>query len=231
MEGEKTGLQMTVEGLQGLPEGAYPIPCEIINESPSAVKFESEEGDTLSFAIEFNQIKDGSCNINMNLIGLTPGRFILRANVFSVKIHDIKKLMDVQSFRAWVNALIIHYEESVRTLEAERAKLIKQGRRTGGLDEKLARHKRTLDILKSLRSVNAAGLGAAKETVDKLLSDDTLFRLASSLISTAADLLGYSDLPLPKIGGILKGLDSKPFAGNSPKRRKRLRVLKKYSKH
>jgi hypothetical protein len=103
LEGEKTSLQMTVEGLQGLPEDAYPIPCEIINESPSVIKFESEEGDTLSFAIEFNQIKDGSCNVNMNLIGLTPGRFILRANVFSVKIHDIKKLMNVQSFRAWIN--------------------------------------------------------------------------------------------------------------------------------
>jgi hypothetical protein len=82
-----------------------------------------------------------------------------------------------------------------------------------------------LDILKSFRNVNATGLGDAKETVDKLLSDDSFFRLATSLVSTATDLLGYSDLPLPKIGGILKGLKS--FCGKFPKALKALESAEK----
>lgn len=89
-------------------------------------------------------------------------------HVFSVKIHDIKKLMDAQSFRAWVNALIIQYEESVKALEKEMEELRKQGRSTGGLDQKLTRHKNILRELRANVNFLRQGLGDAKFMVDKL---------------------------------------------------------------
>lgn len=206
LEGERTQLSLTVTGLQGLAENEFPIPCELVNRSPDVVRFGGDMGQEHAFGIEFSQVKNGVFNMSIGLVGIKPGGFGVQANIFAVKLHDLKKMMDVVTFRNWVKALIIRYQESIAQLEKEMEELKRQGRRTGGTEQKLKRHKSILQVLQRWQNANRNDVSAAKDDVDRALASDTLFSLAADLISTAADLLGYTEIPLPKVSGVLKGL-------------------------
>ncbi len=212
LEGERTNLTLKVSGLSGLPDSAYPIPCELTNESPQILRMDSPSvtamprGQALAFGIEPNMVRGGVMTMNVGLVGIRPGQFLLRGVLFNVKIHDIKKKMNVATFNTWVNGLIAGYKARIAALKAEEAAEPSAGRRLA-----IARKEKILGVLESFKNATNNDLDVSKIAVDKVLADDAFFAMASELITTAAEMLGYTEIPMPGIGQIVKGM--KALAG------------------
>lgn len=212
MSGEKTTLTVQVSGLQGVAASEYPIPCEITNQTPSIVRIESlaatpmPGGQAFAFGVQPNMVRNGVANLSIGLVGVHPGQFLLKGVLFNVKIHDVKKKMNVGTFNAWVRGLIAGYEAKIKELEKEEAASPSAGRRIN-----IDRKKKILGVLRSFSRATNNDLSVAKIAVDKVLADDAFFAMAAELITTATDMLGYTDVPMPGIGQIVKGL--KALAG------------------
>lgn len=202
LQGERTSLNMKISGLQGCSADIYPIPLEVENDTPEVVRFEKGHPTIYSFAVEQNQVRNGVFSHQIGLVGINPGRFLIMGSLFSVRIHDIKRNMDLQNFKAWINGLILAYRTEIQQLEA----ILKANPGDAGTKLKLARKKKALSTLVGCLSATNNDLDAVKMMADKALADDSVFSLASTLISVAADLLGYTDIPMPAVGQILKGL-------------------------
>ena len=97
--------------------------------------------------------------------------------------------------------MIVKYEAEIKALDAS-------GATDGGTKSKIGRKKKTLSVLKGNRNATPATLSDCKEAVDLALAEDSFFELAKELLVTAADLLGYTDIPIPALGKILKGLEA-----------------------
>ncbi len=207
LQGEHGTLTMTVAGLEGLPDTAYPVPCEITNESPSVVHLDKTtdagktRGETYAFAIESSSVSRGVATFNIGLTGVNPGPFLLRGVCFDISIHNVKKAMDAQTFNAWVRGLIAGYNEKIKKLEEEEKSSPNAGRRLN-----IARKKKIVEVLEGFTPASNADLDVAKTAVDKSLADDAFFSMAGELIGLAADLLGYTDIPMPGVGTIVKGM-------------------------
>ncbi|HVL39355.1 MAG TPA: hypothetical protein VM328_08205, partial [Fimbriimonadaceae bacterium] len=202
LRGETTRITMRVVGLEGVPPSEFPIPFELINQTPSNIRFEGVGGNVYAGGLPLSSVRNGQASIMTNVVALQPGGFKLRGVLFGVKMHDVKKLMDAKTFNAWVAGLIAAYEEKIKALEAE----LKKDPKNKGLQLNLQRKKNILTILKACRNSGNADLGVNKTLVDKALADDAFFKMAAELITTAAEMLGYTDIPMPGIGQILKGV-------------------------
>lgn len=202
LEGEKTTVTMTVRGLKGIPESFYPIPIEFINESPSVVRFDGFTDNHVAMGAPYSAVDNGVCTMTIGVVGTRPGSFQIRGLFFNVKMHEAKKLMNAEQFNAWVKGLVAAYEAKIKQLEEE----LKQNPKDKGLELNIQRKRRILGTLKGFTNTSNAELAAAKAIVDKSLADDALFKMAADLITTAASLLGYTDIPMPGVGAIVKGL-------------------------
>jgi len=228
LQGEKTNLTMTVTGLQGLPPDAFPIPVELTNQTPGIVRLESPDAfsqggsQSLCFGIEPGMVRNGQVMHTIGLVGVQPGAFMLRGVLFAVKIHDVKKAMNAATFKAWVDGLIVSYEATIKKLKEEEAKEPSAGRRLN-----IARKEKILGVLKAFRNPTNADLDVCKIAVDKALTDDSFFKMAGELIGIAAELLGYTDIPMPGVGAIVKSLKAVAGAAKLVKTLKALEEAEK----
>jgi hypothetical protein len=213
LRGERASLTLQVSGLEGLAESEFPVPIEVVNESPQVVRIEeatetnSVRGETLAFSIEKADLPpSGPVTFGFTLVGVQPGAFQVRALCFNVKMHDVKKAMNVNTFRAWIAAMIEVYKAKIAALKAEDAK-----DPSPGLKANIKRKEGILAVLESSKNPSAAGMDALKTAVDKALADDAFFAMAADLITTAASMLGYDSIPMPGIGAIIGGI--KAIAG------------------
>ena len=201
LRGEKTTVTVKVSGLEGLPKTCYPIPLEFVNETPAIIRFQQTTEKRFPVGMPQNSVKEGTGTMQIGLVGINPGKFILRGLAFNTSIHDIKKLLSAPAFNNWLDALIVKYEAEIKALEAS-------GDTDSGTKSKIDRKKRTLSVLKGNRNATPNTLGDCKLAVDVALAQDSFFELAKELLVTAADLLGYTDIPIPAVGKILKGLEA-----------------------
>jgi hypothetical protein len=201
LRGEKTTVTVKVSGLEGLSKTCFPIPLEFVNETPAIIRFQQTTEKRLPVGMPQNSVKDGIGTMQIGLVGINPGKFILRGLAYNTSIHDIKKLLNAPAFNIWLDALIVKYEAEIKALEAS-------GATDGGTKSKIGRKKKTLSVLKGNRNATPATLSDCKEAVDLALAEDSFFELAKELLVTAADLLGYTDIPIPALGKILKGLEA-----------------------
>ena len=201
LRGEKTAVTVKVSGLEGLPKTCYPIPLEFVNETPAIIRFQQTTEKRFPVGMPQNSVKEGTGTMQIGLVGINPGKFILRGLAFNTSIHDIKKLLSAPAFNNWLDALIVKYEAEIKALEAS-------GDTDSGTKSKIDRKKRTLSVLKGNRNATPNTLGDCKLAVDVALAQDSFFELAKELLVTAADLLGYTDIPIPAVGKILKGLEA-----------------------
>ena len=201
LRGEKTTVTVKVSGLEGLSKTCFPIPLEFVNETPAIIRFQQTTEKRLPVGMPQNSVKDGIGTMQIGLVGINPGKFILRGLAYNTSIHDIKKLLNAPAFNSWLDALIVKYEAEIKALDAS-------GATDGGTKSKIGRKKKTLSVLKGNRNATPATLSDCKEAVDLALAEDSFFELAKELLVTAADLLGYTDIPIPALGKILKGLEA-----------------------
>ncbi len=215
LRGEKTTVKVEVTGLQGLSAASFPVPVQFLNMTPQVVSAEGWQGHIHSQGIEMADVKNGVWQTSIALTGINNGNFLLKGVLFGVNVHDAKKLMNAEMFRTWVTGLVTMYETKIKALEEELAKDKAAGRKNPGLELNIQRKKNILSILREARTATNADLGVMKVIVDKALKDDEFFALAGELISLAADMLGYTDIPIPGIGTLLKG--TKAFVSKFPK--------------
>jgi hypothetical protein len=192
--GETTKLTVRVEGLEGLASGAYPIPIELRNETPSIINL----ARYTNFGIEQSAVSDGVFTRSFDITATSAGSFVVTGVLFMVKLDDAKKAMTPEEMNAWLAGLKAMYEDQIKKLESQPA--------NGGRTAAINRKKRILEQIASLMPVSdEGGKQDAANTMDKLLSDESFFDLAADLISLAADFLGYTDIPMPGLGALIKG--------------------------
>lgn len=205
--GEKATVTCTINGLEGLDASEYPVPYEIVNESPARVQFLGMSGNVYAAGLPAGAVKNGIATVRLSLVGVAPGNYLLRGVFFGVKLHDVKKVMNAEAFNAWVAGLITAYREKIKKLEADLAKNPKDK----GTELNLSRKRGILNVLEGCKNTGNAELAVSKTLVDKALADDAFFAMAAELITTAADMLGYTSIPMPSVGQLLKG--AKALAG------------------
>jgi hypothetical protein len=213
LRGERASLTVQVSGLEGLADSEFPVPIEVINETPQVVHLEEAtetnnvRGETLAFSVQKADLRPtGPVTFGFTLVGVQPGAFQIRALCFNVKIHDVKKAMNVNTFKAWIAAMIEVYKAKIAALKAEDAK-----NPSTGLKANIKRKEGILAVLESSKNPSKTSLDTLKSAVDKALADDAFFAMAADLISTAASMLGYDSIPIPGIGAIIGGI--KAIAG------------------
>jgi len=210
MRGESTELKVTVSGLGGLSGNEYPIPLEITNQTPSVIRMVDANGNYISREIEYSKVKNGQFQFNTKVVANLNGTFQIKAVLFRVSIHDAKQLMSARQFKDWVGGLIAIYEAKIAELKAE----LKKNPNDAGLKLNIERREKHLGVLKEFRSPSDSFLSTAKIAVDRVLAVDNFFSVAADLITIAADMLGYSGLPIPGVGAVLKG--AKAFVSKYP---------------
>lgn len=227
--GEKTELKITVSGLEGLGDDAFPIPIEVRNLTPQIVHIEETtesgnvRGETFATSIPKPDVRPYMpMTFTLGLTGVQPGQFLIKGVCFNVRMHDVKKQMNAKTFNAWVSSLIAIYKEKIKRLEAE-----PNANTDPGLKANIARKKGILEVLNTYKGSRDELLSIAKISVDKALADDAFFSMAADLITTAAEFLGYTDIPMPGVRQIVGGI--KAIAG-AAKLEKVLEALKDVEK-
>ncbi len=85
LRNESTTLTTTVEGLQGLAPETYPVPFELINESPGIIRFEEGTGQTIYETISQDSVgPKGTFTYSTEVVGIQPGAFNITARVYSL---------------------------------------------------------------------------------------------------------------------------------------------------
>lgn len=210
LRGESTDLRVRVTGFEGLGEDAYPIPIELTNLTPSIIQLEGATGNCISQGITQSQVQNGQFNFNTKVVAKMNGAFQIKGVLFRVSLHDAKKLMSMRQFRDWVGGLIAIYEAKIAELKKE----LTNDPNNRGLQLNIQRREANLQTLKTFRSPTGQMFDSAKTAVDRALAVDNFFSVAADLITIAADMLGYSGLPIPGVGAVLKG--AKAFASKFP---------------
>lgn len=201
LRGETAVMTVTVDGLSGAPESLFPIPVEIVNLSPSVIDLPKY----VNFGIERAEVSNGVFTRRYTVRSLQSGAFVVSGLLYNVSLHQAKNQMTYREWNDWVRALIVVYAKRIEDLKAEIAKL---GRNADeGLKNNLARKENLIKVLRAYNNVSlAVELRSAITSVDQQLAVDNAFSVASDLVSLAADFLGYTSVPLPNLGTLLKGL-------------------------
>lgn len=224
LKGERTTVTVQVTGLDGLGTSAFPIPIEIRNLTPTVVDL----ADRTNLGIEARDVRSGAWTRDFPITATQAGNYTITGLLFCIPLHDAKKAMSTEEFNDWVAGLKVLYNDKLKKLQEEAD--AQAGRNNGkvdaGLSSNIGRKKKLLTVLDTFTGISDAGEKAvAADAIDKLLADEAMFSLAADLISLAADLLGYTDIPMPGIGHLLKG--AKAVAKKLPKTLKALEAAEK----
>ncbi len=214
LRGESTVLTVQVTGLEGLSDKAYPIPIELVNLTPGVINL----SDRTNFGVEAREVRSGTWTKNFIITASQAGNYTITGLLFCVPLHDAKKAMSVEEFNQWLQGLKVLYTERLKTLQAEAAAQAERnnGKVDAGLEGNIGRKKKLLTTIDTFAGLSDAGEKAvAADAIDALLAGEAMFTLAADLISLAADLLGYTEIPLPGLGHLIKG--AKAVAKNLPK--------------
>ena len=204
LRGEKTTMTVRVEGLEGLPATAYPIPVELTNKTPRTIDFPL----TTNFGIESKDVVGDTWSRTYTINSLDTGIFSVTGILFAIPLHDAKTAMSIEEFNEWMQAVRVLYTEKLKKLQEEADAEAKRnnGKVNIGLSSNIDRKKKLLQTIDAFSGISDAGeKSVAAVAIDKLLSDEAFFGLAADLITLAADLLGYTEVPMPGIGHLLKG--------------------------
>ncbi len=193
LRGDQGTIKITLTGLKGLPESAYPIPVEITNNTPAIIQL-SKGGDCVCMPVNFQDVKNGAWNAQVTMTGVTPGTFALTGVCFAVNIHNLKMGLNADELGDIIGSQIASAEDLLSKKIAAKA----PARTTDLIRKKIESLKLAKDALPDLDS--------ARTTFDVAMASFTFFEMAGELIDFAADMLGYKDIPLPGLGEVLKGL-------------------------
>ena len=214
VRGEKTQITVTVQGLEGAPDSVFPIPLELKNESPNVISMPRY----VNWSVEPTAVSDGTWTRTLEVTSVNPGSFVVTGALFMVKLHDAKSAMTPEEFNEWLLGLRALYEEKLKALqkEADAEAARNGGRVNDGLSSNIGRKKKMLQTIEAFSGISTEGeKQAAAIAIDKVLADEAFFSLAADLISVAADMLGYTEIPLPGVGALIKG--AKAVAKKLPK--------------
>jgi hypothetical protein len=200
IRGETATLTVRVDGLEGAPASIYPIPVELVNHSPQVIDLAART----NFGIGSDNVRGGVFTRTFRLTAIGSGSYNIAGLLYAVSLHNAKLAMSRTEFNDWLRALKLSFAERIKVLQAE---LAAKGGRDAGLEANIERKRKALNLLNDIGGATDAGQQArAIPLVDKVLADESFFSMAAELTSMAAEMLGYTDLPLPGIGTLLKGL-------------------------
>ena len=200
VRGETATLTVRVDGLEGAPSSLYPIPVEVVNHTPQVINL----APRTNFAIESADVRGGVFTRTFQLTAVGSGSYNIAGLLYAVSLHNAKLAMSRTEFNDWLRAIKLSFAERIKKLQAE---LAAKGGRDAGLEANILRKQKSLNLLNDIGGAADAGQQArAIPLVDKVLADESFFSMAAELTSMAAEMLGYTDLPLPGIGTLLKGL-------------------------
>lgn len=208
--GESATVNVRVEGCNGLTEDMYPIPLEFVLETDN-IRY-ADDGDAIrNTGISFGNVRNGVFNTSFNVVGTKLGNFAIVGKLWFNTVHDIKKKLDKKALKAWVEGIIAALQAEIAQIDAEeKAKKDKGGKWPDSPAEtgrKMRRDllKATIEKLKLGLDVADTDLGSGKIIVDKALADKSVVEVGAGLVGMALEMLGYTDIPLPGLGAVLKG--------------------------
>lgn len=195
MRGESTVLTVTVQGLDDAPRTIFPIPVEIKNLSPNVISLATYT----NFAVTFEDVRDGEWKRQITLTSINPGSYTVSGLLYGVSLHEAKRAMTPSDFRDWCRALIVVYEQKIKDLQPQANE--------AGINENIAIKQNLVRVLRTAAGASTEGeKNLWANAVDKELATQSFFAVASDLVSMAADFLGYTSIPMPNVGTLLKGI-------------------------
>ncbi len=212
LKGEHTTINVRIEGFKELPKDEYPVPFELTNVSPQVIRFTDRPGTMFSKGIESSEIVEGTWTEQIQVVGITPGSFSILARVFYVTVHDAKKDLNLKDFMSWVDALKTKWQNDINKIDKMEKDAKNKGKKwpdTAKARGKQMRRgvlKAKVSQLNLAKDTASADLRIAKQIADKALADVNFIEIGAELTAFAFELLGYTDLPLPKLTTVLKGL-------------------------
>ncbi len=96
-KGEKTTINVTVSGLQGLDlRNGNTLKLSLENQSPQTIVFSNEAGNIITKDINEGSVNDGKYGFSTRIAGLTSGSFSITSNVAAAKDEKgcLKKYQD-----------------------------------------------------------------------------------------------------------------------------------------
>ena len=83
--GEKTTINVSVTGLEGIGNNGTTLKLSLTNQSPQTIAFTKETGNVITKEINAKTIKNGSYEFSTRIIALTAGVFTVGANIADPK--------------------------------------------------------------------------------------------------------------------------------------------------
>lgn len=210
LQGEHSEVSVTVKGFEGMRPSDFPVPCEISNETPNIIQIPELEGRIRCFAIEHKAVQNGVWNYRMNARAIATGSYLIRGILFSVTVHQIKKNLLAEELDSLLRGIMAANRAEIDKINKEEQEAVAKNKKWPNSPEESGRSKKR-DLLKATNDKLADCLGASnteldavKAQADKALADQTVVQLGASLVGFALEMLGYTDLPLPGVGEVLK---------------------------
>lgn len=195
--GEAMTVTAKISGLGGIPAEEFPIPFEWRNLTPSVISFPGSMHIRTEM-IGQSSASGGSIDLGLTIQGIGAGSFGLSGTVFCDFKHDQKMEMPARMLSAWVRRIRLDYEAELKE---------KNGK--DQFKQRCELLNKVINFLKNVSFSNNdpnATKSATLRSVDHALNTMDMFDTAKTLLSAAADMLGYSDLPMPSVITALKGI-------------------------
>lgn len=195
--GESMAVSARISGLGGIPAEEFPIPFEWRNLTPAVISFPG--GATIKTEmIGQSSATGGFIDLGLTIQGIGAGEFGLSGTVFCDFKHDQKMAMPAGMLNAWIRRIRTDYEAELKE---------KQGK--DEFKQRCELLSRVINFLKNASFSNNdpnVTKAATLRAVDHALNTMDMFDTAKTLLSAAADMLGYSSVPMPNVITALKGL-------------------------
>jgi len=204
-KGERSSIRATVSGLESVPLSNYPIPFQFTNLTPTTIELSG--GATVHrVMIHPSSVRAGTWSTEVDILGLIEGGFQVQGIVLFDFSDDTKAKLPARAVNAWIRQIVANFEQEIRDKEKD--------------PEKKTRVELLRKVVSNLKKVsvtdnNAIERQATLRAVDVQLNLITMLDIGCSLIGVAADMLGYTDLPMPSILDLLKGIKALNVLSNS----------------
>lgn len=191
LAGEKATVTATVTGLR------HEAPLQITNLSPTVLQFAGTTATVVSQMIQPSSDL-GPVIAVLDVVGIMPGAFGLRGVVMLDVKHDAKVALPASQLNAWVRQLRAEMERQIAAL--------------AGNKDKATRKELLEKVLNGLKNISfgsndpATTKSAMLTALDYNLNLISALDVGCALIGIAADLLGYTNLPMPSILSVLKSV-------------------------
>lgn len=196
LKGQQSTISVRVTGLAGLADSAYPIPFQFTNLSPGQIRMGN--GSTIArVLITQSSAVSGSWTSSVPILASVDGPFQVQGTIYFDFNDDRKAKLPAKAVNAWIAHLTENFEKEIKEKENDASK-----------KTRVEILRKVVSNLKAVKVTdnNALERGASLRAVDAQLDLISFLDVGSALVGVAADMLGYTDLPLQSILDILQAI-------------------------